>query len=77
MEEQGINANHVIYQDNTSAQRLANNRKISSGKRTKDMNVRYFFIKDKIDSGEFKIEHCSTKEMIDNYFTKPLQGKKF
>ena len=41
------------------------------------MSVRYFFIKDWVDAGDFKIEHCPTKEMRGGYFTKPLQGNLF
>ena len=77
LDEQGISAEHIMYQDNTSAQRLETNGRTSSGKRTKHMNVRYFFIKDRIDAGDFKIKDCPTKEMWGDYFTKPLQGKLF
>jgi len=77
LDEQGVQANHIVYQDNTSAQRLETNGRLSSGKRTKHMNVRYFFIKDKVDNGDFKVEHCPTKEMWADYYTKPLQGKLF
>ena len=41
------------------------------------MDVRYFFIKDIVDAGDFTIEHCPRKEMRGDYFTKPLQGKIF
>ena len=41
------------------------------------MNVQYSFIKDQVDAGNFKIEHCLTNDMQGNYFTKPLQGKLF
>ena len=77
LDEQGVKAQHAVYQDNTSAQRLETNRGMSSGKQTKHMNVRYFFIKDQMDAGDFKIEHCPTKDMQEDYFTKPLQGKLF
>ena len=36
-----------------------------------------FFIKDRVASGEVKIEHCPTKDMVGNFFTKPLQGAQF
>jgi hypothetical protein len=36
-----------------------------------------FFVKDRIDKGEIKIEHCPTDDMIADFFTKPLQGQKF
>ena len=42
MDKQGINAKHIVYQDNTSAQRLKMNGRLSSGRRTKHMNIKYF-----------------------------------
>ena len=41
------------------------------------MRVRYHFIQDRIKKGDIQIEHCGTDKMIANYFTKPLQGRKF
>jgi hypothetical protein len=41
------------------------------------MNIRYFFIKDQVDSKRVRIEHCPTTDMIADYFTKPLQGAPF
>jgi hypothetical protein len=67
----------VIYQDNESAILLEKNGKGSSSKRTKHINVRYYFIKDRIDSGEVCVEHCPATEMIGDFFTKPLQGALF
>jgi len=39
------------------------------------MNVRFFFIKDRVASKE--IEYCPTGDMIADFFTKPLQGRQF
>ena len=39
------------------------------------MNVRYFFIKDRVDAGDFVIRDCATTQMVGDYFTKPLQGR--
>ena len=36
-----------------------------------------FFVKDRVASGEVKIEYCPTQEMMADYFTKPLQGATF
>ena len=41
------------------------------------MNVRYFFVTDKVKNKEMRIEHCPTNDMIADYFTKPLQGSLF
>ena len=34
-------------------------------------------MKDRIEDGELEIVYCPTDQMIGDYFTKPLQGKKF
>jgi hypothetical protein len=67
----------VMYQDNKSAILLETNGKRSSSKRTKHINIRYFFITDRIQNQELNIEYCPTGSMIADFFTKPLQGKKF
>lgn len=66
-----------VYYDNQSAILLENNGRASSSKRTRHINIRYYFVKDKIDSGEIKIEYCPTKQMMADFFTKPLQGSPF
>jgi hypothetical protein len=39
----------------------------SLGKRAKHINVRYFFVNDRIDKGEIKIQHCPTDDMIADF----------
>jgi hypothetical protein len=68
---------NIILQDNKSAMLLENNGKRSSGKRTRHIDIRYFFVTDRIGSNEVRVKHCPTDDMIGDYFTKPLQGKKF
>jgi hypothetical protein len=41
------------------------------------MNIRYFFIKDQVNSKRVRIEHCPTADMLADFFTKPLQGPQF
>ena len=67
----------TVHQDNKSAMLLEKNGILSSSKRTKHINVRYYFIKDYIDRNEVHVVHCPTESMIADYFTKPLQGSKF
>ena len=67
----------IMYQDNKSAILMEKNGKFSCSKRTKHINVRYFFIKDRIQNGELNIKYCPTEEMVADYFTKPLQGVQF
>ena len=75
--EQGYNVNPAImYQDNMSTITMAKKGK-STNERTRHINIRYFFAKDKIESGELKIEYLQTEDMIADLLTKPLQGEKF
>jgi hypothetical protein len=67
----------VVYQDNQSAMLLEKNGTASSGKRTRHINIRYYFVKDRIDNGELRVEYCPTEEMLADIFTKPLQGALF
>jgi hypothetical protein len=67
----------TIYQDNESAMRLALNGRLSSGKLTRHIDNRYFWIKDRLKSDDMEIEHCRTHLMIADFFTKPLQGALF
>jgi hypothetical protein len=66
-----------LYQDNQSAMLLEKNGKRSSSKRTRHINIRYFFITDCIEKGEVKVEYCPTEDMLADIFTKPLQGNAF
>jgi hypothetical protein len=78
LDGQGMNVDEsILYQDNTSSILLEKNGRSSSTKRTRHMNIRYFFIKDQVDSKRVKIEHCPTGDMLADFFTKPLQGKQF
>lgn len=77
LDAQGYNYDALLGQDNTSAISMEKNGKMSSGKRTKHINIRYFFIKDRIENGELKVEYCPTDKMTADFFTKPLQGAKF
>ena len=56
---------------------LEQNGILSSSKRTKHINVQYYFIKDCIDKKEIHVIYCPTDLMIADYFTKTLQGTKF
>ena len=68
---------NVVYQDNQSAILLERNGRASSGKRTRHVDIRYFFITDRIKNGEVQIQYCPTKEMDADVLTKPLQGSAF
>jgi len=64
-------------QDNQSCILLENNGRYSAGKGSKHIDIRYFFITDRIEKKHIKVKYCPTKEMIADFFTKPLQGALF
>ena len=68
---------NIVYQDNMSAMLLENNGRKSSTKRTKHIELRYFFIHDQIQQDKVVLEHCPTLKMRADFFTKPLQGMLF
>ena len=77
LEQQGYKVGPAtIYQDNMSTMQLAENGR-SMSERTRHIHVRYYFIKDRIDSGEVEIKYMPTKLMIADILTKPLQGELF
>ena len=57
--------------------RLERNGRQSCGQKSRHIDVRYFFIKDRIKSGDIDLQYCPTEVMLADFFTKPLQGKQF
>ena len=51
--------------------------KASSSKRTRHINIKYFFISDCLRREQLKTEYCPTDEMDADFLSKPLQGRKF
>jgi len=68
---------NVIYQDNTSMMKLAQNGKASSGKRTRHFDIKMFYVTDLIHQDECMVKYCPTDDMIADYKTNPLVGNKF
>ena len=78
LEEQGVRITEtILYQDNMSSMLLERNGRHSSTKRTKHMDIRYFYVADHIKNKTLSLRHCPTEEMLADYFTKPLQGSLF
>ena len=78
MEKQGYNLDtSIFYQDNQSAMKLAMNGRKSAGQKSRHINIRYFFIKDRLKSENIQIVYCPTEQMLADFFTKPLQGALF
>ena len=75
-QEYGVKEN-IVFQDNKTDILLEKNGKASSGKRTKHINMRYFFITDQISNGRVKVVWCTTGDMTADFYTNSLQGAMF
>jgi hypothetical protein len=63
-------------QDNTSTiYQMLNGKGTTAGSR--HINIRYFFVKDRIGAGEIIVEHLPTEEMRADFLTKALVGERF
>ena len=78
MEQQGypLDKNN-LNKDNKSVILLESNGKRSAGKRSRALNVQYFFLTDQVEKGNLSIEYCPTDVMWADFMTTPLQGEKF
>jgi hypothetical protein len=65
-----------VYQDNQSTIAMVK-KGASTGSRSRHIHVRYFFVKDRQDSGEIEVEYLPTGDMLSDMMTKPLQGELF
>jgi hypothetical protein len=78
LQEQGYDIKENFFeQDNESAIRLETNGRASAGSKSRHINIRYFFIKDRVQIEGITIRHCPTLQMLADFFTKPLQGSLF
>ena len=68
---------NVLEQDNQAAIKLEENGKFSSGKRTRHINIEYFFIADQMEKKHVRVKYCPTDELMADFMSKPLQGAKF
>ena len=68
---------NIVYQDNQSTMLLSNNGRHSSGKKTRHIEIRYYFITDHVKRKNIHLKCCPTEAMISDFFTKPLQGSQF
>jgi AAA ATPase containing von Willebrand factor type A (vWA) domain len=78
LEKQGYEIEeNILYQDNQSAMKIEENGASSCGKRSRHIDMRYFFIKDRLETEKINVVYCPTEYMVADFFTKPLQGKLF
>jgi hypothetical protein len=78
MEAQGYPPlENVLEQDNESAIKLAVNGRTSAGAKSRHLDIRYFWIKENLETMKIKVRHCRTLKMLGDFFTKPQQGLLF
>ena len=78
MEAQGYKfKDKVLFQDNMSAMKMEKNGRNSCTGNSRHISIRYFFVKDRLDKKEFRLDYCPMVNMIADFFTKPLQGALF
>ena len=78
MEKKGYTIQkNILFQDNKSAILLEENGRKNAGKRSRALNVRYFFVTDQISQGNLSVEYCPTGMMTADYMSNARQGTKF
>ena len=60
-----------------SSMKLEKNGQANAGKRSQHLHIKYFFFTEQIEKGTVQIQYCPTDDMIADYMTKPLVGRKF
>jgi hypothetical protein len=66
----------TIYQDNLSCMALVR-RGGPGSERSRHINIRYFWVQERVNSGELEVVHLGTEKMFANCLTKPVQGAQF
>jgi hypothetical protein len=66
----------TIFQDNKSTMTLAETGRSKTGN-SKHIDVRYFYIKEKLEEKIVRLIHLPSEDMIADMLTKPLQGELF
>ncbi len=77
LKEQGYDIPQaILYQGNHNYIMLSEKGKTVS-QRTRHINIRYFFIQDRVATSEVKLVYKRTEDMLADFLTKPLQGSLF
>ena len=65
-----------VHQDNQGVLSIMREGR-SPKHRTKHLNVRHFFARDRVESGDIVLCYCPTREMIADVLTKAVNGELF
>lgn len=69
------NAAVKIYKDNQGSIALAKNPEFH--KRTKHIDIRYHFVREKVEDNQVVLEYCPTQDMLAEVMTKPTPATQF
>ena len=67
----------LLFQDNESTIRMEVNGRNSCTENLRHVDIRFFFVHDRVKSGKINVVYCPTDKMVADFFTKPLQGSIF
>jgi hypothetical protein len=56
---------------------LETNGQALSSKHTRHIEMRYYYVADRVAKEDLRVVWCPTDEMIADFLTKPIQGKAF
>ena len=65
----------TVYEDNQGAIALAKNPEFH--KRTKHIDIRYHFVREKVKDDQVALEYCPTQDMLADIMTKPIPTTQF
>lgn len=74
LKAQGCEINVLLYQDNTSTILLGRNGRGSSSKRTRHMDIQYFYITKQVKNKTITLTHCPTNNMIADFLPSLYKG---
>ena len=76
--EQGYDIDlNILFQDNESAVKMETNGRNSCTGNSRHVDIKYFWVKDRVDKKQVRVVYCPTRLMLADYFKKALQGALF
>ena len=77
MDEVGLTQEPIeVEQDNTASIQFGNEGR-EAAKKSRHMNVRYFWVKQLVDDGVIRLKYCPTELMLADMLTKSTSGSIF
>ena len=67
----------LLFQDNESTIKMEVNGRNSCTGNSRHVDIRFFFVHDRVKTGKVDVVYCPTGKMVADFFTKPLQGSIF